>query len=333
MKKLIIFATVVLLVQIGLVAVLNLGSHRSQMAAVDTDFVGAAVTGADNLTITDGEGKSLQLELKDGSWLLPASQNATADKLLVTNLLTKIGSLKEGFTVATSDEAVKRFKVADDDFERHIVLKKDGKSVADFYLGTSPGFRQVHARKNGEKGVVALALSTFEFDTGAEKWLDKAVLQLKAEDLKAIRMQDIALTRNDKKWVLESEAQGEPVQEQVDDLVGRITSLTVQNLLAPEKSKELFVGAIGLQLNVETNDGRKLSYDFVKDGEDSYAVKRSDQELVYSVHKIVVDGLLGFNREKLLTQNGPSTADNGVSEDGVTEPAGPAAPASSSQSN
>jgi len=327
MRKLIIFATLLLLVQVGLVVVLNLGNKGARMTAVDADFLGATAESANNLTITDGEGKSLELVAKDGKWQMPASQNSQADSAMVSALLEKLGKLKQGFTEATSDEAAKRFKVAVDDFERHVVLQKDGSKVADFYIGTSPGFRQVHARKDGESSIVSLALSTFEFDTDPAKWLDKTVLQVKTDDMKSLKLQDIVLTKKDKDWTLEGNVDGELDKAQVDDLLGRVATLSVEKVIAAERAKQLMGGTVATQLVVELTDGRSVTYDFVQDDENSYAVKRSDLQLVYGVHKIVVDGLLGFSRDKLLKKEvAPQTPDAGATPDGAAPvPEGPAA--------
>lgn len=86
------------------------------------------------------------------------------------SILTKLSGLKQGFAVGTTAAAVKRFKVADDLFQRHVVQAGEN-PVGDLYLGTSPGYRQIHARKAGTENVVAVELSTFELEPKADQWL------------------------------------------------------------------------------------------------------------------------------------------------------------------
>ena len=311
MRKLILITATLLLVQIGLVVAVNMGNRATTMSAVDTVFLSNDVTDTDDITVTDGEGKVLHMVLQEGKWQLPASQNAQADKVQINDLLGRLAGIKQGFTVATSAEAARRFKVADGDFERRVVLKKGQDTVADFYLGTSPGFRQIHARKEGAQGIVTLALSTFEFDADPQKWLDKSVLQIKDENLANIRLKDISLARKDKEWVLEGHMDGPLDQDEVNDLLGRIENLTVQDVMSADRAKELFVPGSELSMSVGLGDGSVLSYDFVQDDENSYGLRRSDQNVVYKVHKIVVEGLSGFNRERLMKKaEAPGSEEN-----------------------
>lgn len=317
MRKFIILAAILLLAQVGLVVALNLGSNGKKMAAVDAVFLNDVVADADSLKITDGDGNIVELTGKDGNWVLPVLQGASAGQNMVVSLLEKLSVLKQGFTVATSSEAAKRFKVADDVFERHVVLQKSGETVADFYLGTSPGFRQVHARKQGDTGVVTLALSTFEFDTDPAKWLDTTILQLPSDDIVSITLPDVVLKKEDDNWKLEGNVDGELDMDAVEDLVSRISSLTLQDVIGRERSEELFAGDSQLSMGVGLKDGLEIAFNFVQDDEDSYGLKRSDEPLVYRIHKIVVEGLSGFTRDKLLGRT-QDTQDADVS-DALTE--------------
>ena len=52
--------------------------------------------------------------------------------------------------VANTASTRERFEVTEENHQRHIVAKAGDDTVADIYLGTSPGYRKTHARRTGE---------------------------------------------------------------------------------------------------------------------------------------------------------------------------------------
>jgi hypothetical protein len=203
MQRLIFAAVALLLVQLGLILLVNSGNKGLESAPANTSFLDVSGKSVDSMELTDGEGKKLLITKKENTWILPGLQNAAADKGQVNSLLDKLQGLKQGFVNATSAEAAKRFKVAKDSFERHVVLKAGDSVVGDFYVGTSPGFRQVHCRREGSDNIVALPLSTYELDVDGSKWLDKNVLHLEQKNISVIHLPAVNLSLIDKKWQLD----------------------------------------------------------------------------------------------------------------------------------
>lgn len=89
------------------------------------------------------------LEKSATGWILPETFSEPADAEQVDKLLEKLATVKQGLAVATTEGAPKRFKTAEDAFERHLVIKEGDNTVGDFYLGSSAGFRHSHVRKAG----------------------------------------------------------------------------------------------------------------------------------------------------------------------------------------
>ena len=169
MKKIIIIAAALLVLQIGLAVTLHVGDRGSAIMTPDTPLLGFAVDAVTAVEITGPEKDRIVLQKRGTSWVLPDSFAAPANTEQVSALLARLAGLKQGFAVATSSAAAKRFKVADDLFQRHVVIKAGDSVVGDLYVGTSPGFRQIHARKAGAEGVFAVELSTFEMETGKKR--------------------------------------------------------------------------------------------------------------------------------------------------------------------
>ncbi len=51
------------------------------------------------------------------------------------------------------------------------------KVVGDLYLGTSPGFKKVHARRADSDDIYAITFANYEATARTDDWLDKALLK------------------------------------------------------------------------------------------------------------------------------------------------------------
>jgi len=60
-------------------------------------------------------------------------------------LIDKLEGAEAAWPVATSESSAERFEVSDAKFQRRIRFFADDAVVTELFLGTSPGFRRVHA--------------------------------------------------------------------------------------------------------------------------------------------------------------------------------------------
>lgn len=133
-----------------------------------------------------GDATRLELVRKNGAWVLPASFDAPADGAKVSALLDRLSALKRGLPIATSEAALRRFKVADADFERRLVLSAGGKALATVYFGSSPGLRKSDARVATDQAVYSVDLPTYELPTDSGAWLSGELLRGDADKLAEI---------------------------------------------------------------------------------------------------------------------------------------------------
>lgn len=322
MQRTIVAAAALLFVQIALAVALNMtdtGDHGVSPAAPLFGFTPDGVTA---LEIAGPAGERLTIRKTETGWMLPDAFDAPASDDQVNTLLGKLADLKQGMAVATSEEAAKRFKVAENGFERHVVVKKGEETVGDFYVGTSPAFRQVHARKAGSPEILTVALSTFELETSPDKWLDKNLFQLKKEEMEALVFADFTLQKKDENWQLADLEEGrETAKEAADDLAGGVSGLTIQDVLPPQDASALFGGEPALLFTVNLKNGKTLEYRFAKPEADYFVVKRSDRELYGKVHTIQAENLRKYTREKLIKQEENLPAESqGAPVEGAQEP-------------
>jgi len=309
MRKVIIAASTVLLAQLVLVAFVHLGGSGDMTPPPESPFLHIDSAAISSLEIEDGDGKRLLLEKAEDGWKLPASYGVAADGRQITTILDRLAALRQGFAVARSDEAARRFKVADSIFERHLVLKEKGAVTADFYIGTSPAFRQVHARQAGSKDIVAINLSAYDLSADPDTWLDKTVLQVADKDIAAITLADYSLQKvkvegqeGATTWQLGKGDTGELNIKAAEELAEAVSNLSLSSVIDPQQSGKIAIEKPDFRFTVRTAEDKDLTFSFVKVDDDSFAVKRSDKELLFKLPKFTVEELQQFTRDKILVQ-------------------------------
>lgn len=232
------------------------------------------------IEVTDREGNALALVRRDARWLI-AGNNLPAAGSAVDRLLDGL-SQAVGFPVARSDGARERFEVAPNLFQRRITLsiESDASSTADadsshkvtVYLGTSPGMRRVHARRDDSAAIRAIPLSTFDVPASVDGWLDPSLLA--PGPVSHLASADRAWEKVAGEWQareVDNRERAAPV-EALEALVRRLESLQVSGLAVPadtaglsdESLPELLVGDAGdrvvLRLAPATDDRPALIY-------------------------------------------------------------------------
>ena len=307
-KAIISAAAVLLVLQIGLtVAVHQQETSNLESTAPDSAFLSFTPDSISSIIIKGPEEKELLLEKKDKGWIMPDAFSAPASQHQVESLLRKLADARQGLAVATSKGAAKRFKTTEDDFKRHVILKQGESIAGDFYLGTSGGMRNSHVRKTGQDAVFTIPMGSHEVDAEADSWLDRTLADLDKNDLKALVLGDISLTRKqeDKEsiWALEGADKEETDKDAVDSLLNKVTAVSVQSVLDPATSAELFAKDPAVQFTVTKEDDSTVTYAFAKNDDEKneyFVLKMSDSDLYFKVGKWLVEGLTEAKREKLL---------------------------------
>jgi hypothetical protein len=211
--------SILLAVQLGVALLLATRHDPLAGAKLDTPLLPAnVVKGTDQLVI-EGKGAGpdaaavinapdinrVEILKKDGKWVLPDQFNAPADANRVSMLLDRLGALKRGLPVATSDASLRRFKVIDSDFERRVELKAGGTVLDTLYLGTSPGLRKSDARTSADHAIYAVDLAVYELPTDPGSWLNASLLR---EDSDGLAELDVATNPTDKVRLVKQKGTG-----------------------------------------------------------------------------------------------------------------------------
>jgi hypothetical protein len=193
------------------------------------------------LTITDGQGTSIQLARQGDAWVLPSAGDYPVLEDKVPPLLLKILSLTADRLVTQTPASHKRLKVADDDYERLVELELDGGRVRRLYVGTAPTFSATHIRVAGQDEVYLTSdLSTQDLGVEATAWVDRTYLEVPQDEIVAVTLENangrFDFTKTGDTWTMAGLAADEMLNTSaVTSLVSRARLVT---LLAPLGKEE-----------------------------------------------------------------------------------------------
>jgi Domain of unknown function (DUF4340) len=299
MKRPIVYLTLLLLVQLGLTFALHSGNRGPADANHQEPLLKLATAQVDAIELSGGDQHTLTLNKIADGWSLPEHFAAKADAAKVDKLLATLGGLTRPWPVAKTATAGKRFKVDEQNFERKLVFRSQGKPLATLLLGSSPGFRKVHARLEGEAQIYDIPFSTFQASLKPEDWIDRQQLQLKAAEVSAIELPGCRLTRRDGKIQLEQLADSEQTnQEQAQQLLQQLADLQIRDIHS--KADQPLPNPVELRVKLTLKDGGSREYGFAKGDKSGYELLQvADAPYLYEVNSGLIEQLKQFDRGKL----------------------------------
>ncbi len=285
----------------------------------------------------DGKGDTgeTKVSLARGAqgWVLADLGDFPAEGTKVDELLKKLADLKRPMPVATSEESLKRHKVADDGYERRVTLESGGKPIATLLLGDSPGPRRQLARPAGDPAVYDLNLALYDVGNRPDDWLAKDQLQLDQETIEGIAAKDWELAKGKDGWrFVGADAGQAPDSAAVINLLGRIGSLSYRGVLGTQDKPEYNQSAPAMELKLKLKNGDTRTYRIgkPKEGQD-YVLKASDRPWYFKLADFDLEGVIDIDRAKLVgTQPKaaePAKAPEPAQAGAPAKPAEPAQPA------
>jgi hypothetical protein len=290
------------------------------------------------IRIEGGSEGPVTLAKADQGWVIADLADFPADGAKVDPLIEKLAALKRPLPIATSPEAQRRHKVADEGFERRVTLESGDKPVATLILGDSPGFRRTFARPAGEAVVYDLDLPLFEVSNRRDDWLARDNLRIAQETIERVSSGDWNLVKADGNWRLEGSDQA-PDEAAVTGLLSRLANLGYRGILGSEDKPEYNQSAPMREILVGLAGGTERQYRIsqAQDSQD-FVLKASDRPWYYKLSEFDLEGLKDLSRDTLLGAKAleveaapidtkPAVPEEGAIEvEGAGEPAAAAAP-------
>lgn len=288
---------IILVLQIGVAVSMHHVNRSDVNEQFNQPIMDIRESAVDKITLDDGAGQSTVLSRANQQWQLDNYHQLPADQKKVKAMLDKLEKDKSGWPVATTESSRIRFKVANNDYRKKLVLSSDAGEQA-LYLGVSPGFRQLNVRREGEEQVYSVKLNDYDFPVKDVDWMDKTLLQPKA-DISAIKTVNFSLNKNQGKWSLENSEQAVD-NNQLNKLTGTLSRLRVQS--AEEQSKpanaytiELFAG------------DKNYQYELFK-VDDNYYISRNDFAVTFKISKTDYESLVIADANQLIDKSMDSAA-------------------------
>ena len=327
MKKLIGICAFLVLAQAGLAVWSHVANNRSTGSQPGNGILlNINTTEVNALVLEDGEGHTLQLTKANDQWQLPELASFPADTVRVQGLIDRIVSQQRGWPEATTLEAAKRFKVANDRFERKLTLRHNSTDLGVVYFGSSPGLRKTYVRIDGSPEIQVLALASHELEMQADAWVDTRVLQLKSEQVMRVALPGLQLDRH-KNGLQPSDlaADEEIVTARRDALVKRFSNLAISAVLGKEIKPEYGLETPALRYSVALEGGTSIEYVFAlppakveaKEAKTqmpelpSYVLKVSNREELFRVDGWQVEEIKNVNRAVLVQKKGKGQTGGG----------------------
>lgn len=235
----------------------------------------------------------VRLERSDSGWKVEDSPAAT-DK--VSDLLERLARLDSAWPVGTTGEARERFAVTEDGYRKKLSLERGEEEPLVLFLGTSPGFKRLHARRADDDAVFSIPLSDFDIPVAADDWIDKALLSASGEIVRLKRegAYEVALVAGSsgegnsapRSWSLGALGAG-PLQEALGVADPEAVALTLgrfKGLRVSGRSDLDTSGGATDRFVLETDLGEELRYALYEDSEQNrFALTREGVTGAYEI--------------------------------------------------
>ncbi len=292
----------VLVLQAGLVAWVNFQGDDPGAFEADTPLLAVELDSADAVTIEGMRKAALRLARRDGGWVLPGKGDFPVSSTKFEEFTGKLLGAKRSWPVGKTLVAARQLRVTEVDFERRVRFLKGKDVLGDVFLGSSPGFRKVHARLDGDEHTYAIDFNAFDAPSDADSWYDTEVLKTAVEDIARIDLGSYALTAGDGGFQVEGLRENEETDAgPVKELVERVAGVGFNDVLSKDGKARFDAGRPILEYVIETKAGSAVTYTVVSPKEgDHYILKSSALPHYFEVERERFDKLRDTSRVRLV---------------------------------
>ncbi len=315
MKKMTVILSAVLLIQVILAGILFSQDHEMGAFQSSEKLLGLELAGLDQIFI-ETEDKKISLKKQQGKWILPEHFNAPADSKKIQKLAERLLALPVSWPVATSEDSAARFKVAKDQFVRKISFAKLGENLKTLYLGSSPGFKKIHARVEGQNDIFSIEFAAYEAPVNVDDWVDKNLLAIDIESLNKVETDKFSLTKKDDAWQVDNLQEGKlGHQEKIKTWLEKLAKIQYNGILGTEAKPEYGLDKAVTTLKLMPKSGDVITIAIGKMAND-YVIKSSHQPFYFKASQYQVQALLDANVDTLSEPQTSVPSDVGNTGDG-----------------
>lgn len=299
MKRAIVTLSLILAIQLALAVVVYWPQNIMVDALAGEQLLPFSPDIIDEIYVTDETGDEAVLLKMDHQWILPDLAGLPIDSALVDKLFSGLNDRDTKWPVATTIAARQRFQVAAYHYQRRITLISKGELLGSIYLGTSPGFRKVHARNDNQEAIYSIPLNNFDAPAISAGWLDRTLLQ--TVSAQAIEIGGASLTRQGEQWV--SSTGGAIDQRELAALLLGIEAIQVNSVADEDMQRTLAIAAPELSLQIQSDEQNRNLQLFTV-GEHHYA-KSDRYDFFFTLSAYDFDRLATIDLERLTGSAAP----------------------------
>ena len=278
-----------LLIQCGIVVIAFWPAKNPVNGTPEQGLVPFSSGAVDELRIGDEFDNEAVLKKSGVRWLLPDLENLPADPSKVEALLQSFTAQAGSWPIARSSAARQRFQVADYYYERRLTLMSGGEKLGTLYLGTSPGFRKVHARNEDQDAIYSITLNAFEAPAVSGAWIEPRLLQLRAPLRIDADLYNLHFENGH--WL--SGTGGVPEEQELETLISALRTLQVDGVANEDLQRELSAVEADLILQIQSLAG-KVTLELLTLN-DEHFIHSSEFPLFFKLSAFDFDRLTGID--------------------------------------
>jgi hypothetical protein len=260
--------------------------NQAPLASFNPDFM-------DEIHIRDAQNNEAIVVKVNGRWLVPELEDLPADTKMINKMLAALTAEPHGRPVADTVPARQRFQVAAYHYQRRLNVISNGELTETIYLGTSPGFRKIHARNDSSDSIYSIPFNIFEAPAFGSGWLQRSLLQ--SNDIQRIKAPNYTLQLTDQGW---RAANGiGPDYRELEALLLALGSLQADGIAEEDDQRSLSQATPELILEIEA-DGATQQLEFFTDGQEHF-VYSSKYPLFFTISDYDFDRITGIDADLL----------------------------------
>ena len=272
---------------------------------------------------------AIELVKRGSDWQLASHFDYPADGSKVSELVDKLTAIRTRGPLASGKTRQKQLEVADDNYQRKVVISAGGKDVT-LYVGASAGARQTSVRLAGSDEVHgASGLSAFAIGATPAGWIDTAYFKVEKEQIGSVEV-----TNPNGTFSLEPgaggawsvELNGKPVEvpagqeidkDLVDRVVSRISTLSMNEPGDPKRTIDKPTVTVTVRMKSEpppagpdggppavSAPGQEYTIDFAEAGDkDKTFVKLRGSQHAAVVNALSVTDLVELSATKVVKKH------------------------------
>ena len=291
-----------LILQAGLTAWVNLPGDDTGAFEADKPLLTVDAESMDTVTIEQQDRTSVRIARKDGGWVLAGKSDFPVLPEKFQKFADKLLNARRSWPVGRTLVAARQFKVTPDRFERRVRFLRGTEVLGDVFLGSSPAFRKVHARLDGDEHTYSIDFNAFDAPAEADPWYDTEILKTAVKDIARIDLGAYALKAEGTGFQVEALRENEQTDEEgVRKLVRQVSEVGFLDVLFDDGKALFDAGKRVVAYTVEMKQGPSVTHTVVApvEGRD-YILKSSAHPHHFKVLPGPFDDLRDTSRVQLV---------------------------------